>query len=121
MPQPINILCSDFMPDSCTAQPGYEDLPSGGDFIPSGDQITIDPCRFSGTESIVKDDFGQDVTSYLKFTTDTVYGLDPKNFRFTIPDRYSPNTSLSAVAVKLVTDENGPHHEVVFFPGKRSI
>ncbi len=69
--------------------------------------------KLSGRIRIVRDTSGQEHVSTVQATIAGVYGVKVAD-EFTLPADYDPRQP-TAIAVKPVRDENGPHHEVVFF------
>ncbi len=67
----------------------------------------------SGRETKVRDAQGQMRSSSVHATLAGCYGATP-NHQFTLPDRFNPR-SPAVIAVMKSTDEDGPHHETVYF------
>lgn len=67
----------------------------------------------SGRETKVRDNQGQMRTSSVHATLAGCYGATPDH-RFTLPDRFNPRQPV-VLAVMRSTDEDGPHHETVYF------
>lgn len=119
MPDPITTPLFELAPDTLVAQPVTTD--EWGDWVSSGQALNL-RCRISGKTRMVRDPVsGREVVSSLRATVMSTPGLhldkDNAGFRFTLPsDRPAPRTNLKALDIKHVSDENGPHHEVVIFP-----
>lgn len=107
---------TDLMPDSVRVQPGYNN--EDGDFIASGSVISPDPrARIEGKKKLVRTGIGgQQVISSVQLYLGGVYGLTTDRHRYTIPDRYDPHESITAVAVEVASDEDGVVMEVVYLP-----
>jgi hypothetical protein len=103
----------ELMPDTLTATPGH--LDGYGKFVASGAVLAL-PCYISGKTRLVRDLTGQEVVSSMKVTVGGVNDLTVEGHRYTLPTRFNPRVDLRAILVKKVSDEDGPHHEVVMFP-----
>lgn len=101
------------MQDVVLAQPGY--LDGYGDFTPSGAVIAF-RCRISDGPELTRDLAGREVVSGVRLITAGVYGLTGNLHRYTLPARYNPHTTLTAIRVSYISDELGPCHEKVWFP-----
>ncbi len=77
----------------------------GGAFIVKG--------RIKGGNKITRNRDGKEVVSTIQFTVNGVFDLSTDD-RYTLPSPWKP-TQPVAVNVEISTDENGPHHEKVFF------
>ena len=84
-------------------------------------------CRIGGRTKTVADSDGRERISSVQATVPAALGLKP-NDRYTLPLRFSANpgdpTDLAArqpeaLGVDQLSDENGPHHEVVQFSNAR--
>lgn len=105
---------SDCFPDTISAQPVT--LNAYGEFAASGDASALN-CYISQKTRLIRDPVsGREVVSSVKVTVAGVFGLTTSGYRYTLPSRYDPRLNLEAMAVKPVSDEDGPHHEVLFFP-----
>lgn len=120
MPQAIAPHLLDMMSDTVSCQPGT--LDGFGKFTAVGVAL-VGTCHISGKNRMIRDNEGNEVVSSLKVivvdSLGAALGLLPDtptlSYRYTLPNRYIPNSNLTALAVKPVQDENGPHHEVVYF------
>ena len=70
-------------------------------------------ARVSGKIMTVRDQGGQETVSTVQVTLAGAFGVTVKD-RFTLPARFVPTQPLP-IAVKEASDENGPHHETVYF------
>lgn len=97
------------------------------------DTVTVEPCtevdgfgrrQYNGTAFTVKANVcertvmvrasdGQVRQSMVHATIKGSFGLTVKD-RYTLPARFVPNKP-EAVSVAGYSDENGPHHQVVYF------
>lgn len=115
MPDAITTLLEDLAPDTLIAQPGAED--ETGTFVAAGSALTLTNTRISGKRRMVRDQLGREVVSSVHAIVLELNSLTVEGFRYTLPsNRPEPRTNLKALAVRIVPDENGPHHEVVEFP-----
>lgn len=113
MPSQIVPALVDLFPDVIVATPGSN---SGyGTFIASGATVSI-PCRISDGARMVRDQAGREVVSSVRVITAGMFSLNARSYRYSLPARYAPGTSLTATAVQTISDENGPHHQIVNFP-----
>lgn len=74
------------------------------------------PCRLKGNHQIIRGTDGEEHLSTVEALMAGVFDLDVED-RFTLvpsAGSFSP-ASPAAIQVKVVPDENGPHHEKVFF------
>lgn len=71
------------------------------------------PARISEKTVVVRGFDGQDKVSHVQARLGGYFGVTPEH-RFTLPARFVPGV-VKAVAVECYTDENGPHHERVYF------
>lgn len=101
------------MSDTVTVQPGISDW--DGAFTASGASFAPQ-CHISGTVRRVRGENGVEMVSTHQVYLDDYYDLNTKDYRFTLPARYTPNTLLQAVAIRKAIDENGPEYEVVYLP-----
>lgn len=83
-----------------------------GVFVPTGATQTV-PARVIGKVRAVADETGRQRLSTVQATLAGVFNVSVGD-RFTLPPRFQPNQP-PAIAVDHLTDENGPHHEVVYF------
>ncbi len=70
-------------------------------------------ARVSGKVMTVRDQQGHETVSTVQVTLAGAFGVTVKD-RFTLPARFVPTQPLP-IAVKEASDENGPHHETVYF------
>jgi hypothetical protein len=103
----------DMMPDTIIATPVV--LNGYGEVIPSGEVLAL-PCYVSGRQQLVRDAGGQEVTSNRHAVVGGVNSLTVAGHRYTLPARFDPREDLRAIAVKPSSDEDGAHHETVYFP-----
>jgi hypothetical protein len=66
-----------------------------------------------GGQFLVRDSDSKETISTVRATFNSAPGFDHRG-RFTLPSRFRPNQP-RVLMIKRVADENGPHHEVVFF------
>lgn len=74
------------------------------------------PCRLKGNHQIVRGVDGEEHLSTVEALMAGVFELDVED-RFTLvplSGSFNPASPV-AIQVKVVPDENGPHHEKVFF------
>lgn len=70
-------------------------------------------CRVAGKRTDVKRPGGEVVISDVKCVIAGVYGVSVED-TFTLPSRFKPQAP-PAIMVHQGTDENGAHHETVYF------
>jgi hypothetical protein len=105
---------SDCFPDTVIGQPVSKD--AFGEFTASGASTSI-ACKISQKSRLIRDPSnGREVVSSFKVTVAGTPGFNTRDWRYTLPARFSPRVNLEAMAVKPVSDEDGQHHEVLFFP-----
>lgn len=105
---------ADCFPDTLFSQP--VSLDEEGEFAASGSEISA-ACYISEKSRLVRDpSTGREVVSSFKITVAATDDLTVESHRYTLPVRFNPRESLTAISVKKVSDENGPHHEVVMLP-----
>lgn len=80
--------------------------------VPFGPPITI-PVRFVGGHKPIRDRTGREQMSTVRAWCAGIFDLDIDG-RFTLPSPHDPSQP-EAIDVRVIDDENGPHHEVVFF------
>lgn len=104
----------DMMPDTIrvwkhltTTDSGEESYEAGADTLTGG---TPYPCKISGETAVVQGT----TTHKLKATLATQDPLKNEDL-YVLPDRFDPKVFYGGVQVKPVSDENGPHHVVVYF------
>ncbi len=115
MPDPITGQLADMASEILIAQPGTED--ETGAFTAAGTALSIENCRIVGKRKMTIDGAGREIVSNFHVIVLGLNALTSEGFRYTLPStRPEPRTNLKAIAVEIVTDENGPHHEVVDFP-----
>lgn len=119
MADPILDDLLDLFPDTITVHPGY--LDGTGGFIPSG-AVASYPAFISGGQRLIRDTDGQEVVSTVFVLVGATPTLTTDRHRYTIPSRFIPDGSiipsgqLQAISARKVSDENGPHHEELYFP-----
>ena len=112
----MSTIVSDLLPlfaDTMLAQPGTID--EYGTFTASGATLSL-PCHIEITSRLVRDPNGQEVASSISVIVAGYNDLTTHLHRYTIPTRYSPATSLRAIAIVKETDEDGPCYEEVLLP-----
>jgi hypothetical protein len=111
MPKPIIDDLLDMFPDTVDVEePSAYDTygrPTG-----YGTKKTI-AARVTGRIMVVKGMDGQEKVSTVQVVIAGVVGVTPQA-RVTLPARYVPNQP-KVIAVSKATDENGPHHERIYF------
>jgi hypothetical protein len=110
MADPINDALADMFPDTVTVQKKVTDWQ--GNESNSGVAFTV-PCRIQEAVAMVRDPDGKERASRVRLIVNGVYGLKT-TYEYTLPARFDPQ-KMEAIAVEPVSDENGPHHEVVRF------
>lgn len=110
MADPILDALDDMFPDTATMQAGTWD--KYGKFSATGDPETLS-VYLSGKIREVTDLSGAKRISSLKMTIKGTPGASVHHV-FVLPERFKPR-SPQPIVVKPVSDENGAHHEVVFF------
>lgn len=101
----------DFFPHLIGVEPH---LSSTGRGVASYGPLVNRSARISsGHQRIVRDENGKEVTSTIMAVFAGAFGIKALD-RYTLPAGFEPT---NPVAVKVVrsSDENGPHHERVFF------
>lgn len=74
------------------------------------------PCRLKGQHQIVRGTDGEEHLSTVEALMAGVFELDTEDKFTLVPSAGSfKPASPAAIQVKVVPDENGPHHEKVFF------
>lgn len=69
--------------------------------------------RVKGQHIIVRDDQGREIVSTVNIVFAGAFDITAKD-RFTLPASFTPQTPV-AISVSTAADENGPHHDRVFF------
>ena len=101
----------DMMPDTVLMQAGTFD--SRGKFTPVGTPVEI-PANVHGITGEAKDGTGRTVHgAKVRATLGGIFGATERH-QFTLPARFQPNV-VRPLLVEQSTDENGPHHETVWF------
>lgn len=104
----------ELMPDTMLAQPGV--LNEYGDFAPSGAALSL-PAHIEGSAKLVRDPLtGREVVSNVQVYVGGHNDLTVDRHRYTLPSRFVPSGTLTAIAIEKADDENGPDHEVVMLP-----
>lgn len=98
------------------AQPGSTD--AFGDWTASGAPQAL-PCYISTKGVSIRDAANQEVLASVKvivFTNDPL--LNQEGYRFQLPAGFpqADDDELKALKVQFVSDENGVHHQVLYFP-----
>jgi hypothetical protein len=110
MAEPLNTPLADMFPDTMSVR-----RKATGDWMGAetfGTAFTV-PCRITQAVAMVRDADGQERASRVKVIVNGVYNLKTTD-EFTLPSRFDP-AKMDAISVQPVSDENGPHHEVVRF------
>lgn len=111
MPDPIVDDLLDLMPDEIGVEP-Y--ISSDGRGVRSYGPLVNRVCRISsGHHKIVRDASGQEKVSTIMAVFGGAFNITAKD-RFTLPVRFSPRQPVP-ISVVHSSDENGAHHERVFF------
>lgn len=99
-------------PDTMVVRPyqSQATFMGGGNF---GTSVNV-KCKITGKTTIVRDPAGKEQTSSLFATTDGHNSLTVHD-EYTLPVRFDPRV-VKAISVEDISDENGPHHQRVFFP-----
>lgn len=71
------------------------------------------PAKITGKVQLIRSEAGQERVSTVQATTAGAFGLTTSHL-YTLPARFDP-LQPPALAVAKITDENGPHHERVYF------
>lgn len=101
---------SDMFPDTVTMQAVTFDRYGA----PTNDGAPVDiTCYVSGKQTQVRDGQGQMRTSSVHATLAGVFGATTTH-KFTLPARFVPNQP-AVITVLKSTDEDGAHHETVYF------
>lgn len=111
MPANIIGLFLELMPDTVAVRKALAVSTTG--VVTSYSTSEARPCYISGKIRQVRDTSGQVRVSTLKVIFGGVFNLTVLD-EYTLPSRYDPQI-VPAIAVQPVSDENGPHHEVVYF------
>lgn len=118
------LIAEGMFPDSMTVEPYTGSDVEGTKTY--GPPFTV-ICRIGGRTKTVADSDGRERVSSVQATVPGAYGLQT-NDRYTLPARFSVNPSdptdlvarqPEALGVDQLSDENGPHHEVVQFSNAR--
>lgn len=114
MADPITDDLADMFGETLVAKPGS--LDRYGAFVASGANLNI-PARIVNRVQLVRDpDTGREIVSSARAILGGVYDISPDKYRFDLPSADHPRENLQAIQVMKVPDENGPHHEVIYFP-----
>ena len=101
----------DLMPHLITVTPVTTD--ARGDVVSSGSPIAI-PCVIEGYVRTLQRPGGKEVVTRVQVITDRVSGLTTTSHRYALPPAFPPpSENLEAVSVEIVSDEDGPDHEIV--------
>lgn len=110
MPAPIVPDLLDMFPDTVVQEAYVSQTGKGAESY--GTPVNR-AAHVSQRVQIVKDPSGQERVSRVMAILAGAFGSTPQD-RYTLPARFNPNKP-KAIAVSHHTDENGPHHEVVYF------
>lgn len=110
MQQILNDL-ADMFPDTMTVTPITKD--GFGKVIASGTAFPV-KVKLSNSEAQVMSEGVGLVTSNLQAIVLGAYNLTTDKHRYTLPSRFSPREP-KPVSIGRRSDENGAHHETVFF------
>jgi len=110
MPPPIIPDLLDFFPDVVLVEPflGKTTLSSS-----TYGTVVSHPAKVQGRHTKVRTSDGTEQVSSVNVLFAGVFGVQVRD-RFTLPTRFSP-TQPTPLAVSRATDENGAHHERVYF------
>lgn len=112
MPEPITTPLLDLFPDTMTVNVASAGSDAYGVPVSYGASVNY-RVAIIGRTTLVRDSSGQERTSTRHAIFASAPGLRVRD-KYTLPARFEPR-EVVAIAVKSVTDENGPHHEVVYF------
>jgi hypothetical protein len=112
MAAPLIADLLDLMPDTIITRTTTRD--AFGKITARGPDVPV-RARIKGQHRLFRGVGGQERISNIRATIAGVFNLTA-NHEYVLPARFSPQTP-PALAVDTVTDENGPHHEVVHFGG----
>lgn len=118
MPASIIPLVLDMMADTVEATPGTLDGYGKFTATPGGPVLSL-PCYRSGKIRRVMDTTGREIVSTFKLTVGSTDDLTVQLHRYKyipVVSESSSQDNLIAIDVKKVNDENGLHHQVIFFP-----
>lgn len=110
MPDSIIDDLLDLMATTITFEPLDDQAGSGKKSY--GDPIEVEG-RLSFGNELTRDLQGREVVSRCQFWAAGVFGLTTEG-RYTLPSERAP-TNPPAIRVDIIDDENGPHHEKVYF------
>lgn len=110
MPAPIVDDLLDLFPDIVIVRPFQSQSGKGAESY--GSPVNR-RAQVTQRVQIVKDPSGQERVSRVMAILAGAFNTSPQD-EFTLPARFDPNKP-KAIAVAHRTDENGPHHEVVYF------
>ncbi len=115
MASSIFTALTDLMADTVSAQFGTKN--TYGTWVASGDATNM-TAYIAGSHRLVRDVRGQETVSTFRAIVGPTPDLVTSSgeYRFTLPARYSPRSNLQAISIGQRSDENGAHHQVVFFP-----
>jgi len=113
VPAPIVPDLLDLFPDVVVIEHRLTTAGFGVETYASGVDVVSAPARIVGQVTEVRGPDGQLVRSTQHAVLAGVFDITVLD-RFTLPSRF-PIVRPRAVAIRLSTDENGPHHETVYF------
>jgi hypothetical protein len=122
MPASITAKLSDMFPDTIIVERRLSVSGTGVEVYDTANPVSM-KALIMGRNMMILGQDGKEYVSTLQAIADGVYNVSA-NDRFTLPERHSRNPqNPSALAgrqpkarsVAKQSDENGPHHEVVYF------
>jgi hypothetical protein len=111
MPDPIIDDLQDMFPDTILWEKFLSSSGFGRDVFQSPQSL---PASISKGIDITLNIGGREKVSSVQVIIGGYYGLSVKD-RYTLPARFAPLQQPPAVSVISTSDENGPHHETVYF------
>ncbi len=103
----------DLMADEVVVTPIARDY--AGNWVASGEVLTL-PCYIEREQRLVRSATGREVVSSLLVIVGGYNDLTVDEHLYTLPSRFQPNASLTAISVDKVSDEDGECYEELTFP-----
>jgi hypothetical protein len=100
----------DFFPDAVVVEPYVSSNGKGAKTYGTGVSIS---CHITQRIRKVSMPDGTETVSSVQVTLAGAFGIKTKD-RFTLPERFEQRRPV-CLAVKVATDEDGPHHETAYF------